>query len=461
MKTKVFNLIILDESGSMSCIKSQALNGLNETLQTIRKAQKKYPDQEQLVSIVPFESDNIRLLRDKVSIREVNDLRPDEYNPGACTPLFDAIGFGINSIRKQVSDDDSVLVTIITDGEENCSKEYSGKAIATIIDELKKKGWMFTYIGANQDAVRVAMTINITNALNFVQDEEGTKVMFEKERRSRERYFEANAMCYEMATPMMAREAKPKYVNDDVKGYYLQQIRDEKATPAWLHQTFRHFLLEENKILTEMREALAEYRLQLAAAKTGQPLDITLMHVGFAIAWFNQHESSEDRYLFFRSAYKHFMGFYSWPDEDLNDKDVASVLGITAGTLRTRTSRLCAKVKRLVNKLNDALIATLNKQSLDIAREIYAEPDPDMESILEELLGQSERDLEQYDKILALRKEKRLSIRTFEKFESACFAEEMCIPSAPCLSYDVSSPESHAQRQSKLIIRMFKDLIGM
>ena len=70
-------------------------------------------------------------------------------------------------------------------------------------------------------------------------------------------------------------EAKPKYVNDDVKGYYFQQIRDEKATPAWLRQTFRHFLLEENKILTEMREALAEYRLQLAAAKTGQPLDKT------------------------------------------------------------------------------------------------------------------------------------------------------------------------------------------
>ena len=126
-------------------------------------------------------------------------------------------------MKKQVSDDDSVLVTIITDGEENCSKEYSGKTIATIIDELKKKGWMFTYIGANQDAVRVAMTINISNALNFVQDEEGTKEMFEKERRSRERYFEANAMCYEMSTPMMAREAKIKmacasdYFDDEPK----------------------------------------------------------------------------------------------------------------------------------------------------------------------------------------------------------------------------------------------------
>lgn len=208
MKTKVFNLIILDESGSMSCIERQALNGLNETLQTIRRAQDKFPEQEQLVSIVPFESGNIRLLRDKVSIKEVNDLRPDEYNPGACTPLYDAIGFGINSIRKVVTDDDSVLVTIITDGEENSSEEYSGKAIATIIDELKKKGWMFTYIGANQDAVSVAMTINITNAMNFVQDDEGTKAMFEKERRSRERYFELNEMCCEMASPDMAREAR-------------------------------------------------------------------------------------------------------------------------------------------------------------------------------------------------------------------------------------------------------------
>lgn len=208
MKTKVFNLIILDESGSMSCIERQALNGLNETLQTIRRAQDKFPEQEQLVSIVPFESGNIRLLRDKVSIKEVNDLRPDEYNPGACTPLYDAIGFGIYSIRKAVTDDDSVLVTIITDGEENSSEEYSGKAIAMIIDELKKKGWMFTYIGANQDAVSVAMTINITNAMNFVQDDEGTKAMFEKERRSRNRYFELNEMCCEMASPMMAREAR-------------------------------------------------------------------------------------------------------------------------------------------------------------------------------------------------------------------------------------------------------------
>ena len=251
-------------------------------------------------------------------------------------------------------------------------------------------------------------------------------------------------------------EAKPKYVTDDVKGYYIQQIKDEKATPAWLRQTFRRFLLEENRILTEMRDALAEYRRQLASAGNGRQLDITLMHVGFAIAWFDQHESSEDRYLFFRSAYKHFMGFYSWPDDDLDDRDVANILGINPGALRTRTSRLCAKVKRLVGELNDALIASLNRQSLDIAKEIYAEAEPDMESILEELLGKAERDLEQYDQIVELRREKRNSLRTFEKLEFPYMAEM----SMPCPYFDMDE-RSCMPEMGNRIVRMFKELIGM
>ena len=251
-------------------------------------------------------------------------------------------------------------------------------------------------------------------------------------------------------------EAKPKYVNDDIKGYYLQQIKDEKATPAWLHQTFRRFLLEENRILTEMRDALAEYRRQLATSGSGRQLDITLMHVGFAIAWFDQHESNEDRYLFFRSAYKHFMGFYSWPDDDLDDRDVANILGISPGALRTRTSRLCAKVKRLVGDLNDALIASLNRQSLDIAKEIYAEAEPDMEAILEELLGKAERELDQYDQIVEMRKEKRNSLRTFEKLESACMAEM----SLPCSCFEMDERSCMPEIGSR-VVRMFKELIGM
>lgn len=265
-------------------------------------------------------------------------------------------------------------------------------------------------------------------------------------------------------------EAKPKHVQGDVRGYYLQQIRDEKATPEWLRTTFRHFLLEENKILREMQETLAEYRQQLATSLNSKTIDYTLMHVGFAIAWFNQHETSEDKYLFFRSAYKHFKGFYSWPSDDLDDKDVAMILGIEQGTLRTRTSRLCMKVKKLVNELNDAYITTLNKQSLEIAREIYETDNPDIESILENLLGEAEKELPQYEEIVKLRKKKRISTDSiFGKLKRAAVVFGSVKENCTCeceIAKEISFEETCCEcsetitpKPNNRIVSIFKNLI--
>jgi len=52
MKQRIFNLVILDESGSMGSIEKQAVDGVNETIQTIRKAQEKHPEQEHYISVV-------------------------------------------------------------------------------------------------------------------------------------------------------------------------------------------------------------------------------------------------------------------------------------------------------------------------------------------------------------------------------------------------------------------------
>ena len=55
IKTKVFNLIILDKSGSMSTIADAAIAGFNETVGGIRSAQKQFADtQEHYVSLLPF-----------------------------------------------------------------------------------------------------------------------------------------------------------------------------------------------------------------------------------------------------------------------------------------------------------------------------------------------------------------------------------------------------------------------
>jgi len=267
-------------------------------------------------------------------------------------------------------------------------------------------------------------------------------------------------------------EAKPKRVDSDVEGYYLTQVKDEKALPEWLRMTFRRFLLQEHKILTELQEALAEYRQQLATQRPGESIDLTLMHVAFALAWFNQHESVLDRYLFFRSAYKHFSGFYEWSDEDLDDAEVAKILAMTPANLRTRTSRLTVKVRRLVHELNDAAIAGLNRWSLDIAHSIYKEADPDIESILEGLLDKAERQLPQYAEIVTMRMKKRQS---FDLLKSCCtfdldMAEEVIpTPSAAPSDFEdqrcnwvcFDSSDAGFARPKNRIVRMFQEFIGM
>jgi len=112
------------------------------------------------------------------------------FQPDASTPLFDAIGFSVGKLRREIESekDSPVLVTILTDGEENASSEYTGAAIKKLVGELKKQGWIFTYIVANHDVERVAFSLSITNTLKFDADEAGVKKAFETEEKARGMY---------------------------------------------------------------------------------------------------------------------------------------------------------------------------------------------------------------------------------------------------------------------------------
>ena len=200
VKTKrVFNLIIVDESGSMSIIRKQAFAGMNETLQTVRQMQKKFPDQEQHVSLVTFDTSHTTWHYDNTPASDTKDLDWKAYNPGGGTPLYDAMGSAISKVNAQVTDGDNVLVTVITDGEENSSQEWTLKMIRTMIEKLKKQKWTFTLIGTdNLDVETMAHSFAIEEHMEFQQTEAGTRAMFARERRSRERY----NCCVAEATPM-------------------------------------------------------------------------------------------------------------------------------------------------------------------------------------------------------------------------------------------------------------------
>ena len=120
-------------------------------------------------------------------IKDAEKLTKEKYDPCCCTPLFDAIGKTVKTLKKKIADveDAAVLVTIITDGYENSSKEWDAKGVSKLIEECKEDGWMFSFIGAGEDVIKVATTISITNTMVWENTVEGTKKMFDEENDAR------------------------------------------------------------------------------------------------------------------------------------------------------------------------------------------------------------------------------------------------------------------------------------
>ena len=203
-------MIIVDESGSMCVIERQALAGINETIETVKKMQQLHPDMEQRISLLTFDSGHKTFKYDNVKADNVNTLSARDYNPRGGTPLYDAIGISIAKLNAQTSEKDNVLVTIITDGEENCSEEYNLHMVKTLISKMKKQGWTFTLIGTdNLDVEGMAGSMNIDNHLAFTQDEEGTRMMFARENRARMRFNESISVGCAMPAGDYFKEEEP------------------------------------------------------------------------------------------------------------------------------------------------------------------------------------------------------------------------------------------------------------
>lgn len=216
-KTQVFNVIILDKSGSMESIRQAAIDGFNETLAGIRKAQERFADtQDHFVSLLTFCDCEKKYVFDKVPVAEARPLTKADYEPCCCTPLYDAMGFTLTSMRNHVRsiEDAVVVVTIITDGLENASKEYTGRAVKQLVETLKVEGWTFTYMGANQDSVEVAFNLSIRNSRNFMATAHGTLAGMAKDACTRMNFFSRLAQFKEeeaSCAPMPAADRRAHY----------------------------------------------------------------------------------------------------------------------------------------------------------------------------------------------------------------------------------------------------------
>lgn len=217
MKTqKIYNLVILDASGSMHSIYNQALSGVNETLATIRMAQEEHPELQQYVTLASFSAGDHFLNRiySALPIAEARNITREDYPLLGCTALYDAMGTCISELQQKVTHEDRVLVTIITDGYENASRTWSGKQIKSLVQELRQMGWTFTYIGADQDVEKVAETIGVQNSLRFSANAEETAVMFAKERKCRNKFYDKMSRFLAGAAPCATLEESNDYFDD-------------------------------------------------------------------------------------------------------------------------------------------------------------------------------------------------------------------------------------------------------
>ena len=182
MKRELAELVfILDKSGSMAGLERDTIGGYNAMLD-----EQKAVDGECLVTTVLFDN-NYGLLHDRIDIRAISPITEKEYQVGGSTALLDAIGRTIHKIdnaQKHTVEEyraKNIMFVIITDGEENSSREYSADKIKAMVDHQKTKyGWEFIFLGANIDAVETAGYYGISpgRAQNFHADSEGVALNF-------------------------------------------------------------------------------------------------------------------------------------------------------------------------------------------------------------------------------------------------------------------------------------------
>jgi len=178
MRTKI--ICILDRSGSMSSIITDAIGGFN----TFLKEQQQLDDVAHM-DILLFDTEFSKVV-DNVDIKKVNPLNEKTYVPRGGTALYDAIGRTIDSeldFRAESPENifEKTLVVIQTDGFENSSKEYNQDKIKMMIEEMEKEfKWNFIFLAANQDAILTASGMGIAagKSMTFTASGEGIHVAY-------------------------------------------------------------------------------------------------------------------------------------------------------------------------------------------------------------------------------------------------------------------------------------------
>ena len=170
-------VFILDKSGSMGGLEDDTIGGYNALLAKQREVEGLC-----LVTTVLFDH-GYEVLHERLELSHVQPLTRREYQVGGSTALLDAMGRTIQKMAAGQGEDDArkVMCVIITDGQENSSREFSARRVRALVEERRENhGWEFIFLGANMDAIETAARYGIEadRAQSFHADPQGISLNF-------------------------------------------------------------------------------------------------------------------------------------------------------------------------------------------------------------------------------------------------------------------------------------------
>jgi len=187
---KITNLIIVDASGSMSSKEEEVKGGLRSLLKDIRKDMKKNKGKAKIRTIVSQFSSHgdFEILLDSSKRKNITYDSADNYRTKSMTALFDAIGLSFDLVDKK---QDGVFVSILTDGLENDSKEFTVDDVKKLFKKAKKKEWGLTFMGTTEGAIESAVSWGISrgNTFQYADSKIGTTHANVSRTKSKNLYF--------------------------------------------------------------------------------------------------------------------------------------------------------------------------------------------------------------------------------------------------------------------------------
>lgn len=185
---KSTNLIIIDASGSMQTKESEVKGGLKQLLTDIKNDALNDKKAEISTIVVDFSSGgDFQVLVNTKDSKDLDVTLGENYSTRGMTALYDAIGKGF----QLAGDEKNVFVTIITDGQENDSKEFDSTAVTKLMDKHKKKGWALTFMGTTETAIQQAKSWGIAagNTMVFADSTRGVTASLTATANARKAYY--------------------------------------------------------------------------------------------------------------------------------------------------------------------------------------------------------------------------------------------------------------------------------